>query len=115
MGISVVSETCMKKDVGLVKATFTEENGDTDSYLLDEYNIVGGNGYFPFEKNNRWHYVNPDLPDYLYRCFEYELVLTDGEKATLSTLSYVNFRKNYEQCCALDSDYYISLTRQLRL
>jgi len=108
-----VSDAWYEKDVGLVKATFTEENGDTESYLLDEYNIVGGNGYFPFGVGNRWHYVNPDLPDYLYQCIEYEIVWTDGERATLSTLSYVNFRKNYEQCCALDSDYYIGQGEQL--
>lgn len=118
MHVRCKSEDCVanvwyEKDVGLVKATFTEENGDTESYLLDEYDIVGGSGYFPFGEGNRWHYVNPELPDYLYQCFEFEIVWTDGEKATLSTLSYVNFRKNYEQCYALDSDYYVGQGEQL--
>lgn len=118
MHVRCKSEDCVanvwyEKDVGLVKATFTDENGDTESYLLDEYDIVGGGGYFPFGVGNRWHYVNPELPDYLYQCFEFEIVWTDGEKATLSTLSYVNFRKNYEQSCALDSDYYVGQGEQL--
>jgi RNA polymerase sigma factor (sigma-70 family) len=94
--------------IGLVKAVFSGKRTDGEEYVLAGYDIKGGEGYFPFCTGNRWRYVKPDLQDYLYQCFENEVIWTDGESANVSTVHSVAFKKNYLTDCRLDSDIYIS-------
>lgn len=94
--------------VGLVKVTFNLIGDLIEEYELSEYDIKGGEGYFPFCVGNRWRYINHDLPDYLYQCFENEVVWTDGEYANVSATNIVSFKKNYQTDSRLDSDIYIA-------
>ncbi len=96
------------KDVGLVKAVFTEaKSQDKEEYLLSEYEMHGGSGYFPFATGNRWAYSNPCIPDYLYQCIENEVIWTDGKSANLSTVQLSSFKKNFLTEFPLDSDFYL--------
>lgn len=94
--------------VGLVKVVFKAIGNNIEEYELAGYDIKGGEGYFPFCIGNRWRYINHDLPDYLYQCFENEVVWTNGEYANVSTTNIVSFKKNYLIDCKLDSDIYIA-------
>lgn len=97
--------------VGLVKVRFSNifRRGKIcyeidETYELYEYGIKGGEGYFPVCTGNRWNYGNPLIPDYLYTCYEYEMLWTDGDTVTLSTVGILNFQKNFLETCKLDSD-----------
>ena len=100
--------------VGLVKAVMTDTVlGRAEIYELKQYTVNGGDGYFPFAEGNRWIYENPELPAFLYQAFDCEIRWTDGDCATLSTLFYVNFKKNYQQLENLGSEYYLEQADRL--
>ena len=95
------------KGVGLVKAVMTDTvQNKVEIYQLKSYTVNGEDDYFPFAEGNRWIYENPELPPYLCQAFDCEIRWTDGEHATLSTLFYVNLRKDY-QMEELSSEYYM--------
>ncbi|MBO5110267.1 MAG: sigma-70 family RNA polymerase sigma factor [Clostridia bacterium] len=99
--------------VGLVKAVMTDTvQKKSEVYQLKSYTVNGGEGYFPFAVGNRWIYENPELPPYLCQAFDCEICWTDGERATLSTLFTVNFKKNY-QSEELGSEYYMERGERL--
>ena len=92
--------------VGIVKAVYRDESTE-ETYELSEYEIKGGDGYFPFAIGNRWRYVNRELPEYLAYIFENEMTWTDGVSANMSVMHSVTFKKGYLTSGSLDSDYYI--------
>lgn len=100
-----MAEAWFKENVGLVRAEFKDDN-TSETYELEEYRINGGDGYFPFEKGNRWKYVNPAIPDYLYTCFEYEIDWTDGKSCNAIAIDLVGLRKDYEKYDP-DGSFYI--------
>ena len=100
------------KKIGLLKADFTGEwayrGGET--YELSEYDIKGGDGYYPFALGNRWRYMNSVLPEYLFYRHEVEVdwVSGDGNTANVSYLTAAFFVKDYEKYYNIDSSVYLA-------
>lgn len=105
------------ENVGLVKADFTGEwsykGGET--YELSEYEIKGGDGYYPFALGNRWRYVNTGLPEYLFYRHEVEVdwISDDGNTVNVSYLLAAFFMKNYETEYQLESYAYMDKADRL--
>lgn len=98
--------------VGLVKV-IASARGKTERYELSEYNIKGGKGYMPFALGNRWVYISPDIPDWVYYRIERTVEYTDGELTNISVISPFTLAKNFESAEELDSSVYLSLAKQL--
>lgn len=98
---------------GLIKVVFSGDKYGSEEYELETYDIKGGTGYMPAFVGNSWRYVKPDLPDYLYQCFEREIDWTDGKAINYSVIQLVAMRKNYLAECELDSDFYLAQCDEL--
>lgn len=102
-----VYEVWYARDVGLVKTVFTDNVG-VETYELSEYEIHGGDGYFPFAEGNRWCYTSPAIPEYMFYRLGYRIDWTNGTEANLTFTHTSGMKKNFEDNYTLDSDYYIS-------
>jgi DNA-directed RNA polymerase specialized sigma subunit, sigma24 homolog len=67
--------------------------------VLDEYEIGGGDGYFPLAAGNRWSYTIPALSDYVYQRSEVAIDWTDGEYANCSTVNMYGMKKGVKTLC----------------
>lgn len=99
-----IAEAWYRDGVGLIKATFESDRG-AERYLLSEYTIKGGTGPLPFAEGNRWVYINPELPSWLYTRYESRVEYTDESSANISAVALVTVRRNYMELAAeLDSE-----------
>lgn len=101
-----VTDVWYADGIGLVRARFNGQENE-EVYELSEYEIKGGEGYWPFCEGNRWRYENSGVPDYIYYRLEYEVDWTDGASANLSYVTPIAYKKNYDLEYIMDSDMYI--------
>lgn len=94
--------------VGLVKAVFTGNYGDAE-YELCEYRINGGSGCFPFAAGNLWRYSCSVVPSYVAALHEWEIIWTDGVRATASVVDTCVLRKNFRSDAGLDGDFFLRM------
>ena len=114
VGNSYDTEAWYANGIGLVKAVFRDNSSDTpEEYLLSDYTVMGGTGYYPFAEGNRWRYVNPAIPDYLCSLYENEITWTDGKVANLSNVCATSYKKGYLAEFAEDSDILIDKAAEL--
>ena len=107
------AEVWYAEGVGLVKVIFTGTVVPIrEEYELSEYEIKGGDGFFPFCEGNRWRYVKLDVPDFIFQRIEYVISWTDGVTANLIVTNLFFCKKENIDFMA-DSDYYISECERL--
>ncbi len=95
------------KGIGLLQAVFSD-NTSSETYRLTEYEIKGGEGYFPLAAGNVWRYENPELPEYTAAFYEWFVTWTDGVFSNLSVSTSVTVRKDFDEEQEADSQYYIT-------
>ena len=98
--------------VGLVK-TFIEFGDRFENYELSEYDIKGGGGYMPAAAGNRWVYVNPDLPGWVYQNIERTVEYADEKSANAAVSAPLAVAKDFETSGEADSALYITLADRL--
>lgn len=102
------AEVWYAKRVGLVRAAFSGPwVPETEEYLLSDYTVKAGDGYFPLGLGNRWEYAQANVPVYIFRHLEFAVDWTDGETAILSRICIYHYRKNHQDQYALDSEYWL--------
>ncbi len=94
------------KGIGLLQAVFADQTS-SETYRLTEYEIRGGEGYFPLSAGNLWRYENPGLPAYAAAFYEWFVTWTDGVFSNLSVSATVTIRKDFQEEQETDSQYYI--------
>lgn len=99
-------------DVGPVRFSTVCE-GKTEVYELAEYAVEGGSGYMPFAVGNKWVYINPDLPDWIYQRIERTVEYTDGKFTNFAVTDLFALAKDFENANDLDSSIYLSLADSL--
>ena len=99
-------------DVGPVRFSTVCE-GKTEVYELAEYAVEGGSGYMPFAVGNKWVYINPDLPDWIYQRIERTVEYTDGKFTNFAVTDLLGIAENFENADDLDSSVYLSLADSL--
>ena len=87
--------------------------GKTEVYELAEYAVEGGSGYMPFAVGNKWVYINPDLPDWIYQRIERTVEYTDGKFTNFAVTDLFALAKDFENANDLDSSIYLSLADSL--
>lgn len=91
---------------GLIKAVFSR-NSHSETYELSEYEIKGGEGYFPLAVGNKWRYVNRALPEYTESLYEWYVTWTDGVSSNLSVANTVAKKKDFDEEQDADSEYFV--------
>jgi len=97
--------TWYKENVGIVKHSH-KIYGNTESMLLRSYNVVGGNGYLPLAKGNKWDYVCEFDPQYVISVSSFEVMYADESSADIVSKQYTE-RKEYDENSWLDMIYAI--------
>jgi len=98
--------------VGLVKA-YVEFGDRFEKYELSEYDIKGGGGYMPAAIGNRWMFVNPDLPGWVYQNIEHTVEYADEKSANVAVSAPLAVAKDFETSDEADSALYITLADRL--
>ncbi len=95
-----VYKTYYKNGVGIVRQEHTCD-GITEAVVLNSYEIIGGDGYLPFYKGNRWEYLRENNGSGV----EYELIFTieraDDQKVIISSWNDIN-RVKYDDSSWLE-------------
>ena len=98
--------------VGLVKAVFSNDT-HSEAYELSEYEIKGGEGYYPLAVGNTWRYVNRALPEYTEALYEWYVTWTDGVSSNLSVANTVTKKKDFDEEQDADSEYFVDKCERL--
>lgn len=84
-----------KDGIGIVK--YTAANcGTTDTRLLGKYNIVGGAGLLPIQKDNTWEYVSEYDPKYMYSELSCRVVHADDRSVIIASTDIIE-RFGYDE------------------
>ncbi len=87
-------ETYICPGIGIVKQD-TVRFGVFNTWLLNSYNIIGGNGVIPFEKGNRWDYVCETDNGIEYKTNSYFEVISFEKETAVVSAGHLSLLKRY--------------------
>lgn len=98
--------TWYKENVGIVKQSHLF-CGNTESMVLKSYSIMGGNGYFPFAKGNKWDYVCEFDSKYVISESSFEVAYADESSVSIA-------RDNYTERIGYNENLWLDMIQAIR-